>query len=95
MPSKYKGNNATLKTLTNLAELFHKCYLNGLYKTDIKITLNILLNYYLIDPINIYINVNKNKSDKVFIDTFTNCFKKDEKEKSYLYNYFGNDFNVK
>ena len=91
-PSGYNGDNSTLKNLAKLSRDFHECYKEGLKNS--KLTINIILNTYLIEPINSLIK--KYKQTKVIIKdmNINNNFKKAEEEQTYMFNFFGdNNFN--
>ena len=91
-PSGYNGSNPTLKDLANLSRIFYECYKEGVKKSNL--TLNIILNYYLIEPINSFIKVNKNNKEPIKEIVINNTFKKAEKESFYMFNSFGDeDFN--
>ena len=91
-PSGYNGNNLILKNLANLSRAFYECYKERVEKSNL--TLNIILNYYLIEPINRFIKENKNNKGPIKEIVINNTFKKAEKESFYMFNSFGDeDFN--
>ena len=88
-PLEYKGNNATLNLLSNLAELFFKCYKDK--KLENKLTINSLLNYYLIEPINSYIKNSQKNKEILNTQSIANIFQKPQLEKSAVCKGFGSD----
>ena len=87
-PSGYNGKNQTLKNLADLSKAFCECYKNGIKNS--KMTINIMLNFYLIEGINSFINKTKNNNDEIQSDTITNKFSIN-KEESYMFRKYGNE----
>ena len=87
-PSCYKGSNKTLITLANLSNAFYQCYAKGL--EDSKLTIKIVLNLYLIEPINSFIKEKKDK-EKMENTTIKNNFKKAKGENYYVLDSFGSE----
>ena len=91
-PSGYNGENVTLKGLADLSKSFNECYEEGVKNSNL--TLNIIHNYYLIEPINGFIKANKNNKGKIKEETISSKFKKAEGESYYIFDLFANeDFN--
>ena len=88
-PEGYNDNDQTLRNLANLAKTFYQCYQNGLKNSYM--TLNIILNYHLIEGINRFIKANKNNKGKYNDSIIDNKFRKAEGEHFYIFNEFGND----
>ena len=87
-PSGYNGKNQTLKNLADLSKAFCECYKNGIKNS--KMTINIMLNFYLIEGIYSFINKTKNNNDEIQSDTITNKFSIN-KEESYMFRKYGNE----
>ena len=85
-PSNYKGDNSTLKSLASLAKAFKNCYNETSSKK--RMTINIVLNYKLIEQINSFINKNKNKTDIKLVNGTIKNNKKIEKEENFVFNSF-------
>jgi hypothetical protein len=87
-PSSYKGSNKALITLADLSNAFYQCYVEGL--EDLKMTIKIVLNLYLIEPINSFIKEKENKEikEKTII---RNNFKKKKGENYYVLDSFGSE----
>ena len=58
-PSGYNGANQTLNQLADIARAFNDCFLYS--SKNSQMTINIILNHHLIEPINKYINETLNK----------------------------------
>ena len=74
--------------LNNLAKSFYECYQKGLEKKEM--TINIILNLYLIEPINSFIE--ENKDNEILDDKIIkNSFKNSGEEINYVFNSFRNE----
>ena len=86
-PSGYKGTNQTLNQLANIAKAFNDCYKFKL--TNSKITINIILNLHLIEPINKYIKENDKGEVKIKSGTIKNNFIIPKDNVPYVFESFG------
>ena len=78
-PSDYNGNNKTLNILNILSKSFYECYLRGLDKKEM--TINIILNLYLIEPINCFFEEKKDNFDILEDKSIKNAFKNSGEER--------------
>ena len=85
-PSGYKGTNQTLNQLANIAKAFNDCYKFKL--TNSAITINIILNLHLIEPINKYIKENDKGEVKIKSGTIKNNFKIPKDNVPYVFESF-------
>ena len=88
-PLNYNGENKILNILFNLANAFYQCYLIGIEKNEM--TINIILNLSLIEPINNYIKENKDNDKIIENKEIKNTFKLPGEEKEYVFNSFRNE----
>lgn len=97
-PSGYYGSIQYLNDLADIARAFNECFLYFSEKSQL--TINIILNFHLIEPINNYINEKVNEkalakaknAPKTIIDkeiTIRNNFKIPKENVPYLFNSFG------
>ena len=88
VPLNYDGENSTLNILLKIANSFYQCYLTGIEKNEM--TINIILNLYLIEPINNFIRENKNNSKIIENTELKNSFKLPGEENDYVFTSFRN-----